>query len=132
VNRLFDDVFRGFALTNTGPLLDSRRNWPRIEVAENNEAMTITAELPGLTEKDVQVEIVDGVLAIRGECRAERDDRGSYFTERFYGSFERRIPVENVEEDNVKADFRNGLLTVTLPKSAQSSQNVRRIAVNTN
>jgi HSP20 family protein len=94
--------------------------------------MTISAELPGLTEKDVQVEIADGVLSIRGERRAERNDEGRYFTERFYGSFERQIPLENVEQDKVKADFRNGLLTVTLPKSTPSSQNVKRIAINTN
>ena len=132
MNRLFDDVFRGFALTNTAPLLDSKRNWPRVEVAETDDKVTISAELPGLTEKDVQVEITNGVLSIRGERRAERSDEGRYFTERFYGSFERQIPLENVEEDKVKADFRNGLLTVTLPKSARSSQNVKRIAINTN
>ena len=132
MNRLFDDVFRGFALTNTAPLLDSKRNWPRVEIAETDDAMTISAELPGLTEKDVQVDIVDGVLSIRGERRAERSDEGRYFTERFYGSFERQIPLENVEQDKVRAEFRNGLLTVTLPKSAPPSRNVKRIAINTN
>jgi len=129
MNRLFDDVFRGFVLTNTGPLHDSRKTWPRIEVSDMDKAVTVSAELPGLTQKDVQVEIAEGVLSIRGERRAERRDEGRYFTERFYGSFERQIPLDNVNEDEVKAEFRNGLLTVTLPKAARSAQNVKQIAI---
>ena len=130
MNRLFDDVFRGFVLTNTGPLLDSKKTWPRIEVIDTDSEMTISAELPGLTQNDVQVEIIDGVLSIRGERRAVRNDEGRYFTERFYGAFERQIPIENVQQDKVKADFRNGLLTVTLPKAAHKSENVKRIPIN--
>jgi HSP20 family protein len=129
MNRLFDDVFRWFVLTNTGPLHDT---WPRIEVTDTGKAMTISAELPGLTQKDVQVEIADGVLSIRGERRSERSDEGRYFTERFYGAFERQIPVENVEEDKVKAEFRDGVLTVTLPKTTQSAPNIKRITINGN
>jgi len=132
MNRLFDDVFRGFVLTNSSPLLDSRTSWPRIEVNDTDKAVTVSAELPGLTEKDVQVEVADGVLSIRGERRAERRDEGRYFTERFYGSFERQIPLDNVKEDEVKADFRNGLLTVTLPKTERSARNVKQIAINSN
>ena len=131
MNRLFDDVFRGYGFSNAGSLIESNRAWPRIEVTDTGRAMTVSAELPGLMEKDVQVEIADGLLSIRGEKRAERNDEGRYFTERFYGSFERQIPFENVEEDKVKADFRNGVLIVTLPKSTQSNQNVKRIAINT-
>ena len=132
MNRLFDDVFRGFVLTNTGPLLDSRRTWPRIEVIDTDKAVTVSAELPGLTEKDVHVEIAGGALSIRDERRAERSDEGRYFTERFYGSFERQIPLDNVKEDEVKAEFRNGVLTVTLPKTERSARNVKQIAINSN
>jgi len=130
MNRLFDDVFRGFSLPHAGSLLDDSRAWPRIEVTDTDKTMTVSAELPGLSEKDVQVEIADGVLSIRGEKRSERSDEGRFFTERFYGSFERQIPLEHVEEDKVKADFRNGVLTVTLPKTEAAARNTKRIAIN--
>jgi hypothetical protein len=77
----------------------------------------LSAELPGMTEKHVQIEIAGGVLTIRSEKKAERSDEGRYFTERTYGAFERRIPLEDVEEDKAEASFKNGLLTVLLPKS---------------
>jgi HSP20 family protein len=94
--------------------------------------VTISAELPGLSEKDVQVEIANGVLSIRGEKKAERSDESKFVSERYYGSFQRQIPLEGVEEDKTQADFKNGVLTVTIPKSEQSNRNVKRIAINTN
>ncbi len=134
MNRLFDDVFRGFGpLGRIGnPMMEGQFAWPRIELAETDKAVTISAELPGLSEKDVQVEIANGALSIRGEKKAERSDASKFVSERYYGSFERQIPLDGVEEDRVNADFKNGVLTVTLPKSEQSSQNVKRIAINTN
>lgn len=69
MNRLFDDVFRGFGpLGRFGsPLLEGEFGWPRLEVSETDKAVSVAAELPGLTEKDVQVEIANGILSIRGE-----------------------------------------------------------------
>jgi HSP20 family protein len=131
MNRIFDDVFRGF-----GPLgrfgNPAMEDWPRLELSETDRAVTVSAELPGLSEKDVQVEITNGVLSIRGEKKAERSDESKFVSERYYGSFERQIPLEGVEEDKAQADFKNGVLTVTLPKSEQSTRNVKRIAINTN
>jgi HSP20 family protein len=134
MNRLFDDVFRGFGPLSrvVSPLMEGRFGWPRLELSDTDNAVTVSAELPGLSEKDVQVEIANGVLSIHGEKKAERSDESKFVTERYYGSFERQIPLEGVEEDKAKADFKNGVLTVTLPISERSSQNVKRIAVNTN
>jgi len=134
MNRLFDDVFRGFGpLGRVGsPLREGQLGWPRIELSETDKTVTVSAELPGLSEKDVQVEIANGILSIRGEKKAERSDESKFVSERYYGSFERQIPLEGVEEDKAQADFKNGVLTVTLPKSEPSSRNVRRIAINTN
>src|SRR5690348_4080330 len=133
MNRLFDDVFRGFG--NFGrlgsPLMEGQFSWPRIELDETDKALTVSAELPGLSEKDVQVEIANGALSIRGEKKSESDNGGRY-SERYYGSFERRIPLDGVEEDKAEANFRNGVLTVSLPKTEQASQNVKRITINTN
>jgi HSP20 family protein len=131
MNRLFDDVFRSFGtLSNGGSLMEGQFGWPKIELSETDKTVTVSAELPGLSEKDVQAEIANGVLTIRGEKKAERNDEGKYFSERYYGSFMRQIPLDNVQEDKADATFRDGVLTVTLPKSEQAAQNVKRIAIN--
>ena len=94
--------------------------------------MRITAELPGLEEKDVSLEIANGVLSISGEKKSESEDKDRRFSERYYGRFERRIPLRDVDEDKASASFKNGVLTVTLPKSSEARENVRRIAINRN
>jgi HSP20 family protein len=134
MNRLFDDVFRGFgAVSRLGsPLMEGQFAWPSLEVSETDKAVIISAELPGLTEKDVQLEIANGVLSIRGEKKAERSDESKFVSERYYGSFQRQVPLDGVDEDKATADFKNGVLTVTLPKSEQPDRNVKRIAINAN
>lgn len=134
VNRLFDDVFRGVGPLgrSSNSLMEGQFGWPRVELRETDDAVTVSAELPGLSEKDVDVEIANGVLSIRGEKKAERSDEGKLFTERYYGSFERRIALEDVQEDKAKAEFRDGVLTVTLPKAEQAARNVKHIAINAN
>ncbi|MBI5323114.1 Hsp20/alpha crystallin family protein [Bradyrhizobium sp.] len=131
MNRLFDDVFRGFGSASLSPLMEGRFSWPKVELSESEQALTISAELPGMTEKDVQIEIVNGVLTIRGEKKAERDGGGKYFTERYYGAFERRIPLDDVQEDKAQASFKDGVLTILLPKSDKPREGGRRIAINT-
>jgi HSP20 family protein len=132
MNRLFDDVFSGFGTLGRtdSPLMEGRFGWPKIELSETDKALTVSAELPGLTEKDVQVEIAHGVLRLRGEKKAERTDNGKYFSERFYGAFERQIPLDGVLEDKAEASFRDGVLTITLPKSDEARSDVKRIAIN--
>jgi HSP20 family protein len=130
MNRLFDDVFSGFGLASRAPtMMEGRFSWPRVELTETDKALKVTAELPGMDEKDVQVELANGVLRIRGEKKVESEGDGKLFSERYYGAFERQIPVDGVQEDKADANFRNGVLTVTLPKSDEARQNVRRIAI---
>jgi HSP20 family protein len=133
MNRLFDDVFRGFDLAPFGSerVFDRlTRDWPSLEVSETDKEIKVSAELPGLEDKDVKVELANGVLAISGEKKTETEDKDRLFSERYYGRFERRIPVEDVEEDKISASFKNGVLTVTLPKAPQAQSKVKRIAVN--
>jgi len=92
--------------------------------------MKVTAELPGLDEKDVDVQLANGVLAIRGEKKTEVEAKDRRFSERSYGRFERRIPVDDIDADKVTASFKNGVLTVMLPKTPAASENVKRIAIN--
>ena len=133
MNRLFDDVFRGFDLAPFGSerIFDRlTRDWPSLEVSETDKEMKVSAELPGLEDKDVKVELANGVLAISGEKKTETEDKVRLFSERYYGRFERRIPVDDVDEDKVSASFKNSVLTVTLPKAPQAQRKVKRIAVN--
>ena len=133
MNRLFDDAFRGFDLNPLGTDRFFNRamgGWPSIEVSETDKEVKVTAELPGLEDKDVEVEFANGELAIRGEKQTETEDKDRLFSERYYGRFERRIPVEDVEYDKVSASFKNGVLTITLPKSSDAQQKVKRIAIN--
>ncbi|NBJ09302.1 Hsp20/alpha crystallin family protein [Microvirga arsenatis] len=130
MNRLFDDVFRSFDMAPFGAL-GRLAAWPSVEVVENDKDVRICAELPGLDEKDVEVLMGEGVLTIRGEKKSEVEDKERAFSERTYGRFERRIPLPwEVQEDKIDAAFRNGVLTVTLPKSAESRPQVKRIAIN--
>ena len=132
MNRLFDDVFRGFdAATPFGSrLFEGSMNWPSIEVSATDKDVKVTAELPGLNENDVQVELTGGVLSIKGEKKTETEDKDRRFSERYYGRFERHIPVEDVDPDKVSAAFKNGVLTVTMPKLPQPESKVKRIAIN--
>ena len=129
MNRLFDDVFRGFDLLPFDSAA-SAAGWPNVEIVETDRELRVCAELPGMDERDVEVLLEDGLLTIQGEKRAEREDGGRRFSERFYGQFMRQLPVGDVEEDQVQASFKHGVLTVTLPKIAGSSDRTRRIPIN--
>jgi HSP20 family protein len=135
MNRLFDDAFRGFGLpswTDNGDSFGRYSAWPSVEVDEGETEITVRAELPGLEQKDVELALENGALIIRGEKKHEASDEKRRWSERYYGRFERRIPVEDVEEEKANASFQNGVLTVTLPKSPKAQQKVRRIAINSN
>lgn len=132
VNRLFDDAFRGFDIpSGIGRLSGMGMSWPNVELSDTDKELRITAELPGLEEKDVEVVLEDGVLTLRGEKKSETEDKDRQFSERFYGRFERRIAVgSEIEQDKVKAAFKNGVLTVTLPKTEKARSNAKRITIN--
>jgi len=128
MNRLFDDVFRGFDDTR---LFGGRTGWPSMDVEETEKEYRVTAELPGLEERDVEVLLRDGMLTVRGEKKRESENRNRTHSERFYGRFERQITLErDVDEDAVKATFKNGILTVTVPKSASAVERSKRIPIN--
>ena len=131
MNRLFDDVFRDFGRQPFGLSQSSLTNWPSVEITETGNEMRVTAEMPGLEDKDVEVLFDDGVLVLRGEKRAEHEDKDRRFSERFYGRFERRIAVgRDIDQDKLNAQFKNGVLSVTLPRSAEAESRLKRIPVN--
>ncbi len=140
MNRVFDDFSRGlgwpsrlwrapFDMLEGG----SAAAWmPSVDVAETDKEVKVTAELPGLDEKDVNVEISEDVLTLSGEKKSEKEDRGKNYhrSERSYGSFYRAVslPAE-VDRDRAEAVFKKGVLTVTLPKTAAAQSKARKISV---
>lgn len=131
MNRLFDDAFSGFPAFGSpaGGALT-----PRADLKESGDSLEATFELPGVDEKDLDVEISDNILTVRGEKRAERSEgeegSGYHFVERSYGSFARSIalPAE-IDQDKVRADFSNGVLKLWLPKSPEARTRTRKIAI---
>ncbi|RYE70904.1 MAG: Hsp20/alpha crystallin family protein, partial [Hyphomicrobiales bacterium] len=128
VNRLFDDMFRSF--DSIGPLPAFNGGWPKVEVSEMAGDIKVTAEIPGIEEKDLEILLDNDVLTLRGEKRLESEDKERQFSERHYGRFERRIRLGyEVEQDKIDARFRNGVLTVVLPKSERARSQVKRVAI---
>lgn len=84
--------------------------WPSVEVSETGKEVKVIAELPGLQEKDVLVELKDGLLTVSGEKKSETEDKERRFSERYYGRFERSIPIDDVDQDKVGASFRMAFL----------------------
>jgi HSP20 family protein len=128
MDRLFDDFFRsplpGSALAGAATA------WPSLEVSETDDEVRIAAELPGMSEKDVELTVQDGMLTLSGEKRSEREDKERGWSERSYGRFERRIALpDGVDEQSCEATFRDGLLTVTMRKSEENRRS-RRIPIN--
>lgn len=129
IDRMFDEVGRpARELFGTGFAA------PAIDLAEKDGAYTLTAELPGLGQDDVQVTVTDHELVITGEKRREEERKGDGFLlrERRYGSFERHValPIDAAEE-NVRANFDKGVLTIVIPKGADKPERGRRIPIGT-
>jgi HSP20 family protein len=127
MNRVFDDFWREFS----PPVVDSSLSgWPRVELTETGNEVKVEAELPGLDQKDVEVLLNQGTLTIRGEKKSENEDKSRHLSERFYGRFERQIPLPaDVDEDKVAATFKNGVLNITLPKSQEATGTTKRISI---
>jgi HSP20 family protein len=137
MNRLFDDAFRGGARDLPQGQASRQPSFfnANMNVSETDNEVRVTVELPGVTEQDIDVSLNDDVLTIRGEKKME-DERGGakenfHYVERSYGSFQRslRLPHQ-ANPDEVRAAFQNGVLTVTVPKSAQQERS-RRIQIQT-
>jgi HSP20 family protein len=120
LDRVFDQLWNGAGLAARSAEASYA---PRIDLTETDTELRVAAELPGLEEKDIQVSLEDGVLTIRGERNAEvtkEDPKEVRHVETFRGKFYRSLGLPSeVDADGVKAVYRNGILTVTLPKTPQ-------------
>ncbi len=132
VDRVFSDFMDELALTGR-PLLRSAAEFsPRVDIHDLKKVIEVTAELPGLEEKDIHVVLNDDRLTIKGEKKVEKEcgDSERYCVERSYGSFTRNIPLpSSVMPDKCEAIFKNGVLKVTLQKSKESLTSGREIPI---
>jgi HSP20 family protein len=105
---------------------------PAVDIAETEKAYEITAELPGMEEKNIEVKFADGVLTIKGEKHEQKEEKKKdyYLSERSYGSFQRSFQVpDGIDTDKIEASFKNGVLMVTMPKSAEAQKAAKKITV---
>jgi len=139
MDRLFEDFDRDWGWPRSTfsiePFWRREAAWaaaPAVDVAESDKAYELTAELPGLSEKDLDLKLANGVLTIKGEKQEEKEEkkRDYYISERRYGAFERsfRLP-EGIDTDKIEASFKNGVLKVTLPKTPEAQKTVKKIDV---
>lgn len=133
LDRAFDDVFKGFG-SGVAPVAITA---PRMDVKETDAGIEITAELPGVDEKDIEVELADDIVTIRGEKKVEKEEgdkeKGYHLTERAYGSFARSVQLPyGAEGDKVTADFSKGVLKVVVPRPAEVEAKTKKIAIKAN
>jgi len=142
VDRLFDEFDRDFwAAPFRRSSFDIEPFWrrqltgasvPAVDIVEKDHAFEVTADLPGLDEKNVEVKLTDGVLIIKGEKQEEKEEKKKdfYLHERHFGAFERsfRVP-ETVDGDKIEAQFKKGVLTLTLPKKPDARKPEKKIEV---
>lgn len=132
----FDHLFDAFLGEDSRlPVLAGNAAFtPRIDVKEDDVSYEISAELPGLEEKDIEISVSDGLLVLRGEKSGEsKEKEGEYFRqERIYGRFERtfRLP-DGVEAEKIEAKFKNGVLAIALPKKEEAKKVVRQVEIKT-
>jgi HSP20 family protein len=118
-DRLFEDMWRGFDRPMRGEYEPSWAMTPTMDVAEDDDEVRLSVELPGMDEEDVEIILSDDVLTIKGEKKVEteRGEKTYSYKERAYGSFRRSLPLgANILTDKIEAHFDKGVLTITLPK----------------
>ncbi|MBV8334748.1 MAG: Hsp20/alpha crystallin family protein [Alphaproteobacteria bacterium] len=140
MDRLFDRFGSGFGFPSLRRMFDVESPWrssfsfsmPAIDMSEDEKAYKITAELPGMDAKDVDVSVTGDMLVLKGEKRQEKEekDKNYHFSERSFGSFQRSFELPaSVDRNKIAADFSKGVLTLTLPKTAEAQTPVKKIDV---
>ena len=137
-----DRLFDRFGFPSLRRVFDIEPSWrsassfgfsaPAIDMSEDERAYKVSAELPGIDAKDIDVSVSGDTLVLKGEKRQEKEEKDTnyHFSERSYGSFQRSFQLpSSVDRDKVAADFSKGVLTITLPKTAEAQKPVKKIAV---
>jgi len=140
MDRLFDRFSAGFGIPSFRGMLGAPRladpaftmPTPAVDIAEDAAAYHLTAELPGMTEADIEVTLSGDTLTLKGEKKqeAEREEKNTHLSERSYGMFQRSFVLpEGVDRDRIEARFANGVLTMTLPKTPAAVAQPKKIDI---
>lgn len=133
MDRVFDHTFRTFGIPTLKGLQGLGMFNPNVDIIASDDEYTINCEVPGLEEKDLKLDVsADGMLTISGEKRQESSDnrKDVYCTECSYGSFERTLSLpDDADHDNIEARFKNGVLTITCPRTESERQSRRHIPI---
>ncbi len=130
MNQLFDDFFRGSSLSRVSERCEGFS--PCLDIKESDKELVLEAELPGMEEKDIDVQLAQDRLIISGEKKQEKEDKKDNYhrVERHYGRFHREIPLtEEIDTDKVTAEFKKGVLTIKMPKTGKALENRKRIDI---
>src|SRR5258708_14977086 len=126
MNSVFEDFFGPSSSDLWGD--DAGEFLPRVDVSETGKEVRITADLPGLDEKDVEVTVTNNMLTIKGEKKVEKEEGDYYHSERSYGYFDRTIALpQGIDADKAEAKFKKGVLKVTIPKKPEAQSWRRKI-----
>lgn len=133
MNRLFDDFFKGFGMKPFTEEMEAFGSFsPQLDMTEDEKSVQVTAELPGMDEKDIEINLSKDTLTIKGEKKTETEkkDREAYYMERSFGSFSRVIPMPaDVNPDKAEATFKKGVLSITLPKIVAEKKAQKKIQI---
>lgn len=139
IDQIFDEMYRGFGLVPfsfepLAPRMSEDLLKPTLDLSATDAEYTLSIEVPGVDEKDVKLEIVNDTLTIRGEKKQEKEEKEKNFyrMERSYGAFQRVLSLpEDVDQENVTAKFKKGVLTIKMPRKALPQSDVKKIEVKT-
>lgn len=132
INNVFEDFWQRAGIGRNGRTNSVGMFGPSADVSESDENIEVTIELPGMSEDDIDISLSGYAMTIRGEKKVEQEEKrkGVYMSERSYGQFYRTIPLPpGVDTDKADAKFKRGVLTVTLPKTAEAQSKIKRIPV---
>jgi len=137
MDRLFENAFKGMGLSPFNPefftpFTASGLLKPQVDIAATEKEYTVSVEVPGTNEKDVNVEISNNTMTIRGEKKQEKEDKNKdyYRIERSYGSFQRVLSLpEDVDQENIEARFKKGVLTIKMPRKALPESDIKKVKI---
>lgn len=142
MDRLFDRFAGGLGMPSLSRLFDGAPAMrfettftmpnPAMDVTEDKDSYKLTAELPGMSESEIEIALADGTLTLKGEKKQEKEqkDKNYYMSERAFGSFERSFTLpEGIDADKISADFAKGVLTITLPKKPEAKVEPKKVEV---
>lgn len=137
INRLFDQTFQDFGFSSFNmnrPFLPSAGNMlkPMTDLTANDKEYTVTVEVPGAEKDDIKIEVANNIMTIRGEKKQKKEEKNKdyYRQERFYGSFQRVLSLpKDADQEDIKATFKQGVLTVTMPRKKMPKPDVKEIKI---